>query len=150
MPCVTEVRSKKKEKRGKRQQRSALTGTGGVVGRSTAGIVGLLETWGMQVHRGINVVLLSACGCDGMRGGHVIAPTDGWRVKRQEVGCGVKGGKPMCVTGAGFILLCRNRVRNWGIRTSASTVEKVEVRIHKWMHVCVSECVSKTSKKDTN
>lgn len=110
MPRVTEVGSKKKEKRGKRRQRSALTGTGGgggVVGRSTAGIVGLLEMWGMQVRRGMNVVLLSACGCDGMRGGHVIAPTDGWRVKRQEVGVGVKGGKPMCVTGAGSVLLCR-------------------------------------------
>lgn len=29
------------------------------------------------MHRGMNAVLLSACGCDGMRGGHVIAPTDG-------------------------------------------------------------------------
>lgn len=34
----------KEREKGKRRQRSALTGTGGVVGRSTKGIVGLLET----------------------------------------------------------------------------------------------------------
>ena len=96
------------------------------------GIVGLLETWGMQVHWGMNVVLLSECGCAGMRGGHIIAPTDGWSVKRQEAGAGGGGREPVLCHGCMNYCMCIYFALQKPQANELSSGKKKEKKVCSW------------------
>lgn len=109
------------------------------------GHCGTVRTWGMQVRWGMNVVLLSACGCAGMREGAHNCPHRWVKCKkRQEVGCGEErvchGCKNNCMH---IYFVWRKPQTNelssakqrkscyWNIQTSVSVGEEVKERIRR-------------------